>query len=74
MERAVRQGADPAFVKRTQGWPGVMAVLDTGREGPVSAMRFEMDCLPYDEPQRPGYRPVTRAISPATPVSTRLRP
>ena len=27
MERAVRQGADPAFVKRTQGWPGVMAVL-----------------------------------------------
>lgn len=24
MERAVRQGADPAFVKRTQGWPGVM--------------------------------------------------
>ena len=57
MERAVRQGADPAFVERTQGWPGVMAVLDTGREGPVSAMRFEMDCLPYDEPQRPGYRP-----------------
>ena len=26
--------------------PGVMAVLDTGREGGVSAMRFEMDCLP----------------------------
>lgn len=57
MERAVRQGAKQEFVDRTQGWPGVMAVLDTGREGPVSAMRFEMDCLPYEEPAKEGYRP-----------------
>lgn len=57
MERAVRQGAKPAFVERTKGWPGVMVLLDTGRDGPVSAMRFEMDCLPYDESQKVGYRP-----------------
>lgn len=57
MERAVRQGANPEFVDRTRGWPGVMAVLDTGREGPVTAMRFEMDCLPYEEPRKEGYRP-----------------
>lgn len=69
MERAVRQGADPAFVKRTQGWPGVMAVLDTGREGPVSAMRFEMDCLPYDEPQKPGYRPCDEGYLSCNPQS-----
>lgn len=69
MGRAVRQGADPAFVKRTQGWPGVMAVLDTGREGPVSAMRFEMDCLPYDEPQRPGYRPCDEGYLSCNPQS-----
>ena len=46
MERAVAQGANPDFVARTNGGPGVMAVLDTGRPGPVSAMRFEIDCLP----------------------------
>ena len=69
MERAVRQGADPAFVERTQGWPGVMAVLDTGREGPVSAMRFEMDYLPYDEPQRPGYRPCDEGYLSCNPQS-----
>ena len=69
MERAVRQGADPAFVERTQGWPGVMAVLDTGREGPVSAMRFEMNCLPYDEPQRPGYRPCDEGYLSCNPQS-----
>ena len=57
MDRAVRQGANPEFVAKTHGWPGVMAVLDTGREGPVSAMRFDIDCLPYDEPQKAGYRP-----------------
>jgi aminobenzoyl-glutamate utilization protein A len=57
MERAVRQGASPEFVDRTRGWPGVMAVLDTEREGPVTAMRFEMDCLPYEEPRKEGYRP-----------------
>lgn len=57
MERAVRQGAQESFVAMTKGWPGVMAVLDTGRAGPVSAMRFDIDCLPYDEPEKEGYRP-----------------
>ena len=49
MERAVRQGANPEFVEKTKGWPGVVAELDTGREGPVTAFRFDIDCLPYDE-------------------------
>ena len=57
MERAVRQGANPEFVEKTKGWPGVVAELDTGREGPVTAFRFDIDCLPYDEPQQAGYRP-----------------
>lgn len=57
MDRAVKQGAKAEFVERTQGWPGVMAILDTGRPGPVSALRFELDCLPYDEPATPGSRP-----------------
>lgn len=56
-ERAVAQGADPAFVERTCGIPGVIAEFDTGTEGPVTAFRFDIDCLPYDEPQTPGYRP-----------------
>ena len=50
--RAVEQGADPAYVERTDGFPGVMAELDTGIEGPVTAFRFDIDCLPYQEPKR----------------------
>ena len=69
MDRAVRQGANERFVAMTQGWPGVMAVLDTGREGPVSAMRFEMDCLPYDEPEKPGYRPYDEGYLSCNPKS-----
>ena len=57
MERAVAQGANPDYVKRTNGYPGVICELDTGKEGPVTAFRFDIDCLPYDEPQKEGFRP-----------------
>lgn len=57
MERAVAQGANPEYVKRTGGYPGVIAELDTGKEGPVTAFRFDIDCLPYQEPEKEGFRP-----------------
>ena len=38
-KRAVAQGADPAYVARTEGYPGVIVELDTGREGPFTALR-----------------------------------
>ncbi len=57
MERAVNQGAKPEYTERTGGYPGVIAELDTGREGPVTAFRFDIDCLPYQEPEKDGFRP-----------------
>ncbi|MFR7989567.1 MAG: amidohydrolase [Anaerovoracaceae bacterium] len=57
MERAVNQGAKPEYAERTGGYPGVIAELDTGREGPVTAFRFDIDCLPYQEPEKDGFRP-----------------
>lgn len=56
-KRAIEQGAKPEYVQRTEGYPGVIAELDTGKEGPVTAFRFDIDCLPYEEPQETGYRP-----------------
>lgn len=56
-ERAVLQGANPAYVQRTCGYPGVIVILDTGKEGPVTAFRFDIDCLPYQEPKKAGFRP-----------------
>lgn len=56
-ERAIAQGAKTEYVERTEGYPGVIAELDTGKEGPVTAFRFDIDCLPYEEPQKEGFRP-----------------
>lgn len=69
MARAVAQGADPAWVARTGGVPGVVAELNTGRPGPVIALRFDIDALPYREsaaadypPVREGYASVNDAV------------
>ena len=56
-KRAIAQGAKEEYVMRTEGYPGVIVELDTGIEGPYTAMRFDIDCLPYSEPQKKGFRP-----------------
>ena len=67
MRRAVDQGADPAWVKKTGGITGLCAELDTGRDGPVVDMRFDIDCVDTDEaaderhlPAREGFRSVNK--------------
>ncbi len=43
--RALSHGVPQAFLDRLQGYTGAVAVLDTGRPGPVTAFRFDMDCV-----------------------------
>ncbi len=57
MDRAIAQGAKPEIVEMTKGFPGVIATFDTGRPGPVTAFRFDIDCLPGKEPHKEGFRP-----------------
>lgn len=57
IERALAQGAKKEWIDKTQGYPGVLAIFDTGKEGPVTIFRFDIDCLPYDEPKEEGFRP-----------------
>ncbi|MBR4861831.1 MAG: amidohydrolase [Firmicutes bacterium] len=66
-EQAIRQGANPKFVEATGGIPGVIAEYDTGKKGPVTAFRFDIDCLPYDEPQTEGYRPYDEGFASVNP-------
>ena len=56
-ERAINEGAREDIVRATEGYPGVIGIIDTGRPGPVTAFRFDIDCLPYDEFDGSGYRP-----------------
>lgn len=53
MHRAIAQGAPEYWVNKAKGVPGVVAVLDTGKPGPVVAFRADIDALPYPEKTEP---------------------
>jgi len=48
-ERAEIQGADKKILKRMNGMTGLVAELDTGRQGPVTVLRFDIDCVDIAE-------------------------
>ncbi|MCT4594789.1 MAG: amidohydrolase [Anaeromicrobium sp.] len=56
-ERAITQGADSELVKQMAGLPGVVGILDTGKKGPVTAFRFDMDALNNQEILESGHYP-----------------
>lgn len=64
VERALREGADPALVERmVGGYTGVVGVIDTGRPGPVTAIRFDIDCNDVAERTDPEHRPVREGFA-----------
>lgn len=55
--RAVTQGGNVGWIEAMGRYPGVVAVLETGRPGPVVSLRFDMDCVDVDEDESPDHRP-----------------
>lgn len=49
IKRALAEGVDPAVIERMQGYTGCIAEYDTGRDGPVTALRFDIDCVGVEE-------------------------
>ena len=47
--QALRDGMDPDIMNELEGYTGCMAIFDTGREGPVTALRFDIDCVAVEE-------------------------
>lgn len=59
MERAIQEGADPALVEDMRGgYTGVVGIIDTGRPGPTTAMRFDIDCNDVEESKEADHFPV----------------
>lgn len=61
--RAVGQGADPETVGRMKGYTGLAAELDTGRKGPVTALRFDIDCVDTSETRDLEHFPVKEGFA-----------
>lgn len=53
--RALKAGVTQSFIDQTQGYTGAVGLLDTGREGPVTALRFDMDCVMVEESTDPAH-------------------
>lgn len=51
IERALSHGVPQSFIDETEGYTGVVGVLETGRPGPVTAFRCDMDCVIVNETQ-----------------------
>lgn len=57
LERAKDEGADPKILERMQGYTGCIAVWESGRPGPVTAFRYDIDCVGVEETERPDHIP-----------------
>lgn len=57
IERALAQGADPGWIKKMDGYTGAVALLRTGKPGPVLAFRFDIDAVDVAEAQDEKHRP-----------------
>ena len=56
-KRALEHGVDPEILQEMGGFTGCLAIWETGREGPVTAFRFDMDCVNVQETSDPEHVP-----------------
>lgn len=54
-KRALEHGVPADFLGHLGGYTGAMAVLNTGRPGPVTGIRVDIDCLPIEESNDPAH-------------------
>lgn len=57
MEDARAAGVPESFLEATGGYTGALGVWKTGRPGPVTALRFDIDCLAIEETSDPAHIP-----------------
>lgn len=57
IKNALERGADPKLIEEMGGYTGCVGILDTGREGPTTAFRFDIDCVCVRETDDPAHKP-----------------
>ncbi len=67
IQRAIEQGADEEIIKKMEGYSGVVAILDTGRTGPTTAFRFDIDANDVEESTNESHRPSSEGFRSVNP-------
>lgn len=65
--RAAEQGANPATVARIGTYTGLCADIDTGRPGPFTALRFDIDCVDANESADASHLPAREGFASVNP-------
>jgi aminobenzoyl-glutamate utilization protein A len=65
--RALEHGVPQSLIDATEGYTGVVAVLKTGRPGPVTAFRCDMDCVLVEESTDKGHVPAAEGFASCRP-------
>lgn len=64
MARAIEEGGDPELIEKMRGgYTGVVGIIDTERPGPVTAMRFDIDCNDVGESQDSSHFPAAEGFA-----------
>ncbi len=57
IEAAKARGVEQVLLDEMEGYTGCVAILDTGKEGPTTAFRFDIDCVCVQETNDPNHVP-----------------
>lgn len=66
-KRAIEQGANPAMIEKMGDYTGCMAVIETGKPGPVIAIRADIDCNDIGEAEDDEHRPYREGFASVNP-------
>ena len=66
-KRAAEQGADPDLLQHCGNYTGLYADLHTGRPGPYTVLRFDIDCVETTESQAAEHFPVKAGFASCNP-------
>ncbi len=69
IQRGIEQGGNPEIIKGMEGFTGAVATLETGKSGPIIALRFDIDSNDVIErdddqhrPKNEGFRSVNEGM------------
>lgn len=57
-EEAIKYGIQKEVIDRMEGITGLLAVIDTGKEGPTCVLRFDIDGISQEESKDSSHKPV----------------